>query len=147
MECGLYYKMKYTPNNIISLQPNEIFVFGANKRGIHSAGAARLALQWGAVMGQTGLMGQTYGLCTKDENIRTLSLSEIQKEVNIFFEVAKNNPDKTFLVTKIDCGLAGYSEVEIAPLFMEIYWDVKDGIIKNILLPKEFWEYLDSCHP
>jgi hypothetical protein len=34
---------KYTPENIQSLAPNEVFVFGSNTTGFHGAGAAGLA--------------------------------------------------------------------------------------------------------
>lgn len=37
--------MKYTPENITSLKPNQIFVFGSNLAGRHGAGAALLAKQ------------------------------------------------------------------------------------------------------
>ena len=34
---------KYTPEHIISLKENEIFVFGSNRLGKHIGGAARIA--------------------------------------------------------------------------------------------------------
>lgn len=135
---------KYTPENILDVADDEVFVFGANRAGKHGAGAAQQALRWGAVMGQIGLVGRTYGLCTKDENIITLPLSEIQKEVNKFAATAKTFPRKTFLVTKVGCGLAGMTVGEIAPLFSEIYAGIEDGSIKNILLPREFCEFIDN---
>ncbi len=39
--------MKFTPENITHLEPNQIFVYGANARFRHGAGAAKLALKWG----------------------------------------------------------------------------------------------------
>lgn len=124
--------MKYTPENINSLAPNEIFVFGSNLAGIHGAGAARLAFdRFGAVWGVgIGHQGRSYALPTKDENIETLSLSDIKKYVNHFIDYAKNNPDFTFLVTKVGCGLAGWSIKDIAPLFHEVP--------SNVILPREF---------
>lgn len=136
--------MLYTPDNILFLQPNEVFIFGANRRGAHGAGAARQALQWGAVMGRIGLMGQTYGLPTKDENIHTLPLPEIQKEINKFFKISQKHPYKIFLVTAVGTGLAGYDIEDIAPLFSEIYAGIKNGKIKNIILPQKFCEFLES---
>ena len=68
-----------SPDHITRLAFNEVFVFGSNRAGRHGKGAAKTALKWGARMGQgEGLMGHTYGLCTKDANIQTLSLREIQ---------------------------------------------------------------------
>jgi len=44
---------EYTPEKIVSLKPNEIFVFGSNAEGRHGKGAALDALKYfGAVYGQ-----------------------------------------------------------------------------------------------
>ena len=46
-------KDKFTPNNIESLEDNEIFGFGRNMDGYHIGGAARIAKErFGAVWGQ-----------------------------------------------------------------------------------------------
>lgn len=126
--------MKYTPENITHLQPNQVFVYGSNRSGIHGAGAARQALTFGAQYGKTGLVGQTYGLSTKDEKIETLPISEIKKEVELFLQIVKQNPHLHFLVTKVGTGLAGFKINEIAPLF-------KDFLnLENMSLPKEFYD-------
>ena len=120
---------KYTPNFITELGPNDIFVFGSNLAGAHAGGAARLAYQkFGAIMGQgVGLQGNSYAIPTMQGGVET-----IQPYVNEFIEFAKNHPELTFYVTKIGCGIAGFKEEEIAPLF-------KDAIgIPNIRLPKDF---------
>ena len=130
--------MRIIEGYITELAPNEVFVFGANRRFVHGAGAARQALQWGAVMGKGGLMGRTYALCTKDENIETLSLSEIKKEVEKFRQVVQDNPDKIFLLTAVGTGLAGIPVADIANLFEDFYWGILDGRIENVVLPVEF---------
>jgi hypothetical protein len=130
--------MKYTPENIKHLAPNQVFVYGANTAGIHGAGAAKLALRWGAKMGQYGLVGQTYGIPTKDHNIRTLPLDKIQLHVNDFLATAFSHPEYEFLVTKIGCGLALYQPKDIAPLFKTI----KTGVFDNVILPEEFYKYI-----
>ena len=44
--------IRYTPDNITTLEPNEIFVFGSNLAGRHGGGAARIAYEkFGAVWG------------------------------------------------------------------------------------------------
>ena len=53
-----------------------------------------------------------------------------------FIEFAKANQDMTFLVTKIGCGIAGWSISQIAPLFKECI------SMDNVILPQEF---LDFC--
>lgn len=51
--CEYMEKKRTTPEYITSLQPNEIFVFGSNLRGMHGGGAAYVALRkFGAIMGQ-----------------------------------------------------------------------------------------------
>ncbi len=130
--------MKYTPENIRHLAPNQIFVYGANEAYIHGAGAAKLAMKWGAKYGAAGLVGQTYGIPTKDRQIYTLPLDKIQLHVNTFLSLAFTHPEYEFLVSKIGCGLAGYQPKDIAPLFKA----VKTGVFENVILPEEFHKYL-----
>ena len=130
--------MKYTPENITHLEPNQIFVYGANENGVHGAGAARLALRWGAKMGQYELVGQTYGIPTKDKKIQTLPLDKIQVHVDTFLATAFSHTEYEFLVSKIGCGLAGYRPEDIAPLFKII----KTGVFENVILPEEFYKYI-----
>jgi len=126
--------MRFTPENINQLAPNEIFVFGSNLAGIHGAGAARLAFdRFGAVWGVgIGHQGKSYALPTKDKDINTLSLPEITNHVVDFLEYAKNHPEFTFLVTKIGCGLAGWDVEDIAPCF-------GGETPANVVLPREFY--------
>ena len=53
------YDRRYTPERILELKGNEIFVFGSNLAGAHCGGAARLAYErFGAVWGEgVGLHG------------------------------------------------------------------------------------------
>lgn len=131
---------RITHPNIIELKSNEIFVFGSNLSGRHGLGAALAAKnQFGAEYGVGfGPTGQCYAIPTKDRNLKVLSLTEIESYVKIFVEYAKQNPDKIFLVTKIGCGLSGYSPEEIAPLFHIAISN------KNIHLPVEFWDVLNK---
>lgn len=130
--------MKFTPENIRHLEPNQIFTYGANEKFYHGAGAAKLALKWGAKHGIAGLVGQTYGIPTKDRNIRTLPLDKIQVHVDTFLAVAFSHPEYEFLVTAVGTGLAGYRAEDIAPLFKM----VKTGVFDNVILPKEFHDFL-----
>lgn len=131
--------MRTTPDNISKLEPNQIFVFGSNESGRHGKGAAKTALGWGAVWGQSeGLQGRTYGIPTKDSTIRrTLTTEEIKPYVDRFIEFAKNNTELIFLVTEIGCGLAGHKHKNIAPLFKE----AKE--VENIHLPSKFWHKIN----
>jgi len=97
----------------------QIFVFGSNLAGVHGAGAARFArVNHGAIYGQgIGHQGDSYGIPTKDSQIHTLSLESIKDFVQQFIWYAYLRPGFTFKVTRIGCGLAGYTDAEIAPLF------------------------------
>lgn len=110
----------------------EIFVFGSNRAGRHGKGAALHARQQhGAIYGiGEGLQGTSYAIPTKDFDLSVLSISEIEKHVQTFFEVARKYPDVTFNLTPIGCGLAGYMPSEIAPLFT--------FAPPNVKLPPEF---------
>lgn len=96
-----------------------IFVFGSNLAGRHGKGAALEArTRWGAVYGQgIGLQGSSYAIPTKDSRLHTLSLPVIASHVWNFLAHAGANPGDTFLVTRIGCGLAGYNDGQIAPMF------------------------------
>lgn len=125
-----------SPPRITKLEPNEIFVFGSNEKCAHGAGAAKQALQFGAKMGADGLVGQTYGICTKDHNIQTLPLDKIREYVDEFLYEAQIRPDMVFLLTEVGCGLASLTPEQIAPMFR--------GAPSNVHLPQRFIEVL-SC--
>lgn len=97
----------------------KVFVFGSNEEGRHGAGAALHAVKHcGATYGQPeGLQGQSYAIPTKATPYKALSLGEIEMYVLRFILFAIANPDMTFEVTRIGCGLAGYTDYQIAPMF------------------------------
>ena len=96
-----------------------VFVFGSNLAGRHGKGAARdAALYHGAKYGQgIGYQGNSYAIPTKDEFLHTLSLGSIKVYVDEFLRFAVSNPQLEFFVTRIGCGLAGYTDSDIAPMF------------------------------
>ena len=129
----------FTPERIHDLSENEIFVFGSNCSGRHGAGAAYFAWnKFGAEMGiGEGLTGQCYALPTMDEYFKTLTLDGIKEKVECFIKVCKERPEKIFLLTKIGCGIAGYSPSEVASLFQDFL-----PLPSNLILPREFHEVL-----
>jgi hypothetical protein len=96
-----------------------IFVFGSNLAGRHGKGAALFARKnYGAKLGVgRGRTGNAYAIPTKDADLRPLALLQIEREVNDFLSYAIAHMDEKFLVTKIGCGLAGYTNEQIAPFF------------------------------
>ena len=123
------YDRDYTPEMITELKSNEVFVFGSNLAGAHGGGAALLAYRkFGAIWGQgVGLQGQSYGIPTMQGGVET-----IRPYVDEFIQFAKEHTEYKFLVTRIGCGIAGFRDEEIAPLFMNALE------VENIILPEEF---------
>ena len=116
-----------TPDYITELAPNEVFVFGSNLRGMHGGGAALIAYKkFGAIMGQgVGLQGQSYAIPTMQGGVET-----IRPYVDEFIAFAKQHPELVFLVTRIGCGIAGFRDSEISPLFEQAH------DVENIVLPQ-----------
>ena len=108
----MYSNLKYTPENITELGPDEIFVFGSNL----------------AKMGQgVGIQGRSYAIPTMQGGVET-----IKPYVDDFIELASEWDQNTFYVTRIGCGIAGFTDEEIAPLFADALK------LYNVILPESF---------
>lgn len=132
-ENSMNTEKRISADIINNLKPNEIFVFGSNLDGMHGGGAARVAYnKFGAIWGQgVGLQGQSYAIPTMHGGVDV-----IKPYVDEFIDFATSHTELKFLVTRIGCGIAGFTDEEIAPLF-------KDAIeIENIYLPKSFYNIL-----
>ncbi len=140
--------MKTTPDHITHLADSEVIVFGANLAGRHGKGLALTCQRkWGARNGQgTGLMGQCYGIATKDGrgggSLRDaiLRVDQIGVQVDHFLRFATLHPELEFLVTEIGCGLAHFTPAQIAPLF-------RGELPPNVSLPSRFWAVLHAPRP
>ena len=127
-----YYGPRVAPDKIESLESNEIFVFGSNASGYHGGGAAAFAMhKFGAIWGQgEGLQGQCYAIPTME------GMDNMKAAIERFTQFADQHPELRFLVTRVGCGIAGYSVREVAPLF-------KGCIsLENVALPSDFWDVL-----
>jgi hypothetical protein len=111
--------MIVTNEKIFRPANERIFVFGSNMAGRHGKGAAKHALlYYGAKSGVgIGHIGHSYAIPTKDHDLKVLSLDQIAHFVRAFLAYARTNPDLEFNVTRIGCGLAGYQNNHIAPMF------------------------------
>ena len=120
---------RYTPENITSLEEKEVFVFGSNLQGGHGGGAAAAAVRYfGAIWGQgVGMQGQCYAIPTMHGGV-----DAIRPYVDEFIDYAIQHPELTFLVTRIGCGIAGFKDSEMAPLFSAAL------DLPNVVLPKSF---------
>lgn len=123
---------------VTTLKEDEIFVFGSNLMGAHGGGAAFFAQKhFGAKTGvAVGHTGDCYALPTLSKTYEKLELEYIQSQVNDLIKHAFIRPRKTYVVTEIGCGIAGFSPEDIAPMF-------KNAIgVENIKLPERFWTIL-----
>lgn len=126
---------RITPEYITTLSDDEIFVFGSNLQGRHGGGAARMAHQrFGAEWGVgTGPTGQTYAIPTMHGGVEA-----IKPYVDEFIEYAESHPQNRFLVTRVGCGIAGFTDGQIAPLFA--------GALRlpNVSLPLDWLKILQA---
>jgi hypothetical protein len=115
----------------------EVFVFGSNLKGIHGKGAAKVAaILFGAKHGFfSGRCGNSYAIPTKDENIQTISLDRIKPYIDEFIRRSHKYQEVEYFVTRVGCGLAGYEDKDIAPLFK--------GCGDNVSFPEEWKEYIE----
>lgn len=113
----------------------KIFVFGSNLAGRHGAGAALHARRnFGACLGVgEGRTGNAYALPTKDHWLCPLALPKISNHVQTFLRYAREHPELDFQVTRVGCGLAGYTDEEIGPMFT--------GAPYNCALPPGWGKY------
>lgn len=124
---------RITPELVTELSDNEIFVFGSNLQGMHCGGAARMAhdrfgAEWGVGVGPTG---RCYAIPTMHGGVEA-----IEPYVTDFIGYAEAHPGNRFLVTRVGCGIAGFTDREIAPLFR------KALPLKNVTLPIEWLRLL-----
>lgn len=126
---------RITPEQITELKPNEVFVFGSNLEGAHGGGAAATAYRhFGAIWGQgAGLQGNSYGIPTMHGGVEA-----IRPYVEEFIDFARSHPELHFLVTRVGCGIAGFRDEEIAPLFAET------AHLENVWLPASFHAVIDG---
>ncbi len=132
------YDREFTPDMISELKENEIFVFGSNLGGFHGGGAARAALNhFGAIWGQgVGLQGRSYAIPTMHGGV-----DAIKPYVDEFIDFARQHQQYKFLVTRIGCGIAGFTVAEMAPLFSEAI------DLPNVILPEDFVQVLANTMP
>ena len=127
-----YYGKRVAPDRIDQLEEDEIFVFGSNVNGFHNGGAAATAMRkFGAIWGQDeGLQGQSYAIPTME------GIDKMRAAISRFAQFAEQHREMRFLVTRIGCGIAGYTVDQVAPLFRDCIH------IENIALPSDFWTFL-----
>lgn len=128
-------QFKFTPDNITHLDQDDVFVFGSNLAGHHAGGAAKVAKErFGAIEGQgVGFQGQSYAIPTMQGGVET-----IKPYVDQFIDFARECDQNTFYVTRIGCGIAGFKDEEIAPLFRDAF------DLYNVRLPKSFVDILKA---
>jgi ribA/ribD-fused uncharacterized protein len=147
---------------ITKLDKNQVFTFGSNPKGSHGWGGAKTAFNlFGAIKNQgRGLMGQSYGLVTKNlkwdvgfyeketgitydkGDYRSVSPEQISDNILELYQCANDNPDKEFVIVykndKYSNGnpkksLNGYFPLEMLGFFFD-----NKTIPKNITFHDSF---------
>jgi hypothetical protein len=153
-------RLEFTPDPTLGdaplvLEPNEVFVFGANSEGAHGGGSAYAANKfYGAVWGEIHRTGRSYGIVTltfptgmvnKDQKgsfeKTRITNEDLAKEFELFFATTQLEPEKTFYLTKVGLGIAGWELDEVLEAFNQWYMP---SIHTNVVLPVEFAIKLNS---
>lgn len=136
-----YYNLLYdvlrsynrcTPSKILRLRNEQIFVFDTDSMGSQRNGAAGLAAkQFGAEVGVSDRpTGDSYALPSMGCSLEKLGNAILQ-----FEQYTRSNRNKTFLVTPIGCGHAGFKVEDVAPYFRGCI------ALGNIMLPEQFLSF------
>lgn len=115
---------------------NAHWVFGSNQLGIHGKGAALIAtVHFDAERGKwDGPVGMSYAIPTKLTPRKTMLIRDIQPYVDKFLDYTRVHRGTLFWVTRVGCGLAGFRDEQMAPMFR--------GAGDNCSFAKEWREYL-----
>lgn len=122
-----------------------IFVFGSNKLGIHGRGAAKTALAHGAMQGRGfGHYGDSFAIptCAKPAGMPgwQMKLGDVRLYIEKFVDYAHYHPELKFKVTKIGCGLAGWTDEQMAQQFYNSPHNCYFDLDWQFWLPKQnFW--------
>lgn len=122
---------------ITELKPNQVFVFGSNTKGRHGKGAAlqahkQFGAEYGVGEGLCGLNKCCYAFPTLNHYFQKVRVTDLVESRDLLYHVCRENPDKEFLLTKVGCGLAGFSEDKIIWLFTVVSQP------SNLILPEEW---------
>lgn len=147
--------MRFTPEHVLDLRDNEIFVFGSNTEGAHAGGAAYIArTRFGAIDGQPeGVQGQSYAIPTltfvpqddtpdKLPRVVPVTDAELEDALDRFLTFAYGHPEYTFVMTKIGCGIAGWRIEQVGEILIRVAASFFRGLPTNVVWPREFYEIL-----
>jgi len=128
-------------NNPAICADDPVFVFGSNLASRHGRGAARFAADHRGAQRRIaeGRSGRSYAIPTKSAQLVPLTIEHVRSGVERFLEHAREEPDTQFDVTRIGCGLAGFVDDDIAPLFA--------AAPRNCRLPYRWQRLLDPSLP
>jgi len=137
MTIYTYHKDGTLPEPAIADKFSTVFVFGSNLQGMHGGGAARAAYEmFGAKWFYgDGWVGNSYAIPTKYDYRKVVPLDIVRPYIIKFLETAQQFNNHSFFVTRVGCGLAGYQDSDIAPMFK--------GAPVNCDFPEEWKPYLE----
>jgi hypothetical protein len=126
--------MKTYKEHLTKFKKGDYFVFGSNTEGRHGKGAALVAHGlFGAKYGVSrGPQGESYAIVTKDLKAKShpsVDPAEIEGQIYLLYEFAKQKPDSDFYVAYSGTGknLNGYTPQEMADMFSS--WPIPENIV------------------
>jgi hypothetical protein len=139
------YSDRITPDEILSLKDNEIYVFPTTLCGKHSNIYSVLAqLRFGARYGKAfGIQGKTFAIPTIDKDMKErLPISRIKHFIDKFYDEAEAHHRIIYYVVGFGNGGIGSWPVRaIAPLFESL------SKLDNVYLPIAIWRELAKREP
>lgn len=139
--------MKTYTTPITKLEPNQIFVFGANTQGRHGKGSAFWAYKHaGAIRGKGyGTQGQSFGIVTKDLHKMvhpSIESWKIISQINDLYIYARKHPELQFMVAYSTApNLNGYTPQEMANMFAH------PNMPHNMVFEEEFSKLIPIYKP
>jgi S-adenosylmethionine synthetase len=133
--------------NDLPVNPKSILVYGSNTEARHGKGVAKIAREkWGATYGKnpTALVGQSYGIITKDLTKRihpSIPASYIIEQIKILYNFANEHKDLNFYVpySASAQNLNAYSAEEMAKMFKEA-----GSLPENVIFETSFFNLIKN---
>ena len=113
-----------TPDNVDfkNIPENTTVVIGTNDMNWHGRGVAKLAREAG-VMDTVKIykfITKYHPADTTPPYLKPVSLDEFQHNAELFIKFAKAHPERTFIMTAVGCGLAGFKPEQVKGFFKDV---------------------------
>lgn len=123
-----------TPDNVDfkNIPDNVTVVVGTNNMNWHGRGVAKQAKDAGVIDTDKcyKFVTKYHPMDTQPPYLKPVSLDEFHYNADKFIEFVKANPERTFIMTAVGCGLAGFKPEQVKGFFKDVP--------SNVQLPSTF---------